>query len=159
MLHDLLSLDLGDWHPREVIKTKALLRQQAMTMNPFDKWLLTILEEGTIPGHEPSDPDFAYSGEHTHVESHEGFSSSRPRPGIIEDIKKHSPRLRSESAQDLTSKLKDLGCLKQKKFGVRGWRFPPLSEMRAAFVKRFPGLAIEVGGAWTTDIPPGPRGL
>jgi Family of unknown function (DUF5906)/Bifunctional DNA primase/polymerase, N-terminal len=41
MLHDLLQLDLGDWHPREIIRTDALYEQQMLsldTLDPVDAW-------------------------------------------------------------------------------------------------------------------------
>ena len=100
MLHDLLAMDLGDWHPRRVIKTKALLRQQTIAMSPFDKWVFTVLEDGTIPGHEPSVSSFAYSGPHEHIPDGEGFvGNGRPRLGVVDEIQKSSSKLRSTEAE------------------------------------------------------------
>lgn len=56
MLHDLLTLDLGDWHPRYgVPQTVALAEQKMMSLPPFDQWWLELLRDGYLPGVDPED--------------------------------------------------------------------------------------------------------
>jgi hypothetical protein len=67
MLHDLLKRDLGDWHPRQIIRTPALRDQQLLSLDsldPHDAWWLTLLSDGLLPGYqgrvtvtEMKDPD------------------------------------------------------------------------------------------------------
>src|SRR5262249_4480997 len=38
MLYDLLQMDLGDWHPRRIVRTAALAEQQEESLDPFDEW-------------------------------------------------------------------------------------------------------------------------
>ena len=55
MLHDLLHLDIGGWHPRDnVPQTEALLEQQELTTaNPFTEQIEPVLGEltGKISNH------------------------------------------------------------------------------------------------------------
>lgn len=49
-LHDLLEMDLGDWHPRyDVPQTSALNQQRAAGLKGFDKVLFDILQSGDLP--------------------------------------------------------------------------------------------------------------
>lgn len=49
-LHDLLAMDLGDWHPRyDVPQTSALNEQRAASLKGFDRVLFDILEAGDLP--------------------------------------------------------------------------------------------------------------
>jgi hypothetical protein len=49
MLHDLLTMDLGDWAPRDnVPATRALLQQKEMTMSDVERWWYGMLVEGSI---------------------------------------------------------------------------------------------------------------
>jgi len=154
MLWELRRTKLGDWHPREVVRTSALYRQQLISMAPFDKWLLSILDEGIIPGHDPSSPDFAYSGHHYHIATPgEGFTSTAKREGVIAAIREQAPRLKGESDQDLARRLKDMGCSRATVKNQRGWRFPPLARLREEFAKRYPGTKFDPQEGWETDVP------
>lgn len=51
MLHDLLAMDLGDWHPRrDIPQTQALLDQklEGFRKSPLDAWWYDCLEAGEI---------------------------------------------------------------------------------------------------------------
>lgn len=50
MLHDLLTMDLGDWHPRRSVpQTEALHAQKAATVGGIDALFLDLLRTGEIP--------------------------------------------------------------------------------------------------------------
>jgi Bifunctional DNA primase/polymerase, N-terminal/Family of unknown function (DUF5906)/Primase C terminal 2 (PriCT-2) len=49
MLHDLLALDLGDWHPRQIVQTDALQYQKARSLPPIAEWWEQILQSGILP--------------------------------------------------------------------------------------------------------------
>ncbi len=57
MLHDLLAMDLGGWHPREdVPKTEALNDQKSRGLDPIYAEVLDMLREGALPFDPESDP-------------------------------------------------------------------------------------------------------
>jgi hypothetical protein len=43
MLFDLLERDLGDWHPRQIVRTAALAWQQEKSLSPLDTWWFELL--------------------------------------------------------------------------------------------------------------------
>ena len=44
MLYDLLNLDLGDWHPRQIYQTAALMEQKAHSLRGLDAWIESMLQ-------------------------------------------------------------------------------------------------------------------
>jgi hypothetical protein len=46
MLYDLLHMDLGNWHPRMIVNTDALVNQKIMSLDPKMRWWLDLLQEG-----------------------------------------------------------------------------------------------------------------
>ncbi len=130
MLHDLLALPLGDWHPRrEVPATAGLRRQKTLSLSPFDQWLLGVLESGVLPGARPARRRGA---------ARTVLSGDLPRdPGLFSCMRQSSPRLREISDQRLTAQLKEWGCVSYSVGGPRGWTFPPLADMRATWEERY----------------------
>lgn len=127
MLHDLLHLDLGGWHPRRgVPKTEALQRQKDLSLGPAEQFILGILESGEIPATRAPGPAFAF------LSNDEGTA-----PGLYTAMRRASPRLRDWSAQKLGVLLKEWGCTHHHTGRARGWAFPPLTEMRARWDVRF----------------------
>jgi hypothetical protein len=123
MLHDLLALDLGDWRPWDTIpKTKALAHQKDLSLPPEEAWLLGVLEAGEIPGERP-----------------QGFGPyCRPSKwrlgkegGLFEDMQGYSLALRAMTPQKLGRFLGKWLKRYQAAAGQRGWRFPPLADLRA----------------------------
>jgi hypothetical protein len=49
MLYDLLQMPLGDWHPREVPVTPALMRQKKESLRGHHQWFEPLLQSGTLP--------------------------------------------------------------------------------------------------------------
>ena len=132
MLHDLLATDLGDWHPRNVPQTKALRDQQRQSLNPLDAWLVSLLEDGVLPG-KPGDsrdadpnPRVALS----HADGRGLFDRARERGG---------DKLRYISEPVMAGHLrKTVGCENWRSAKFRGWEFPPLRECRARWEQKFP---------------------
>jgi hypothetical protein len=50
MMYDLLHLNLGEWHPRQVYETKALRKQKEFSMNWIERWWDEVLQDGRLPG-------------------------------------------------------------------------------------------------------------
>ena len=98
MLHELLAFDLGDWHPRRIPKTGALLKQQARGLSPEDEFWVELLESGSLPACDPDNPDTCVSGDY--VTKAESFSGSRETKhhGLLWFAREFSPRLKGKSA-------------------------------------------------------------
>ena len=144
MLHDLLNRDLGDWHPRQIVKTDALYIQQMISLDsldPFEAWWYALLKDGILPGHEEW------------VKGEDGvtrYGDPNPRRAFSTDLFKHArdciPRLKHESANILGHALRQRGCVPFNYEG-RGWTFPPLKEAREAWGKRVP-----MQGGWDDEL-------
>ena len=48
MLHDLLRMDLGDFHPRAVPATTELTEQKLHSLDTLQRWWLTVLDRGFV---------------------------------------------------------------------------------------------------------------
>lgn len=155
LLHDLLSLDLSDFDPRDVPKTTALAEQVQHGREPELIWLDDILDDGALPDVARSaDADFAYSGERTW---------NRQRyDGLWEHAIKAEPRLRQRGWNSLAAFLKDRGCdagvrsSSRSDDRQRGVRFPPLRAMREQRDKELGRVGHEWKGGieaeWQNDI-------
>jgi hypothetical protein len=49
MLFELLHVDLGDWHPRQIVHTAALAEQQEESLSPLDAWWLYKRPSSPVP--------------------------------------------------------------------------------------------------------------
>src|SRR5262249_31922755 len=56
MLYDLLKLDLGNWHPRKVPQTKALLEQKMLSLGGLEQWWVAMLDVGELPCADKKNP-------------------------------------------------------------------------------------------------------
>lgn len=142
MLHDLRVMLLGDWHPRrDVPQTAALREQKELSLSPVDEFILGILEEGNIPGPPmPRKTAAVYSGD-------QGRD-----PGLYTHMRQASPRLRNTSDRALGTALKKWGCRNAvASGGTRGWQFPPLSEMRGEWERRYGRRDWGTVDAWAQE--------
>jgi hypothetical protein len=114
-LYDLQQMDLGSWHPRQILKTEALRDQQRKGLNPEDRWMLGLLEQGWLPGATAQKPFIA-------------------TPTALKDDAHEDPNMRGFGKNKIADFLKKWGC---RKIDHAGYFFPPLSEMRNKFDSRF----------------------
>jgi hypothetical protein len=125
MLYDLLRLDLGDWQPRELYETAALIEQKQWSLRGLDAWIESFLQAGSLPA--PLSPKYP----------------NRCLSKFLLDDALRYDRYTNET--NITIKLKKVfGKDNMKDFGIqvaRGWAFPPLSDCRRAWERRF-------GGKW-----------
>ena len=102
MFYDLLEVELGDWHPREIpdalLKGEALAEQQTRTLPPWEQWYLSLLRDGRLPGAwvKKKKPHIAYTS------------------SLISDAREQVPRLKWKSDVALTDFLKEKGCEKHR---------------------------------------------
>jgi hypothetical protein len=145
MLYDLLRRDLGDWRPRQIVRTAALGRQQDESLCPLDQWWLELLHTGVLAGvRDPAKANESVSNRYevdvVAFKDNWGVEHFRQvwREGLYDQARRVSPKLRNTDATALGRYLRDRGCAKAWVKRERGWRFPPLSQCRDQWVERFP---------------------
>jgi hypothetical protein len=121
MLHDLLSMHLGDWHPRlDVPRTAELRRQQAQSLHGVEALVVELADKGQLPCSTCARP---------HVAVTTGEEDGR---GFWAHVRRVFPDLRHKHSKTLASALRQYGCKPFKSGTVRGLEFPPLAAFRAA---------------------------
>lgn len=135
-LDEMLTMDLGDWHPRQdVPATKGLVEQQAESVSPLVNWLGQILEEGALP--------FATrdsSGQNRRVVHKTDPALGRPSL-LLEAARARDKRLQHLSDVAFWGFLEEQGIKKaddKRAATGRYRRFPPLKRAREAFSGRYP---------------------
>jgi hypothetical protein len=143
MLFDLLNTVLSrDWHPRQIVRTDALARQQAESLAPFDAWFEDLLHDGHLPAGNSAGK--VVSGDYERRKS-EGYYTDNTkktwfekRKGLYEQARTASPELKRRTDAAFGRYLVKRGCKSGWVLRQRGWQFPPLEECRAEWLKRFP---------------------
>ena len=96
MLYDLVQFDLGNWHPREIVRTAALAEQQVQSLSVLDEWWLEILHTGVLVGSRIGEPHQAVSNEYDEeIEDKDGYGVTRirirRRKGLFDAARASSP--------------------------------------------------------------------
>jgi hypothetical protein len=124
MLYDLQRINLGDWHPTTILNNPALSSQKQSSMNDLEQWLSEMIEEGAIPAthnnyKEPYTVDYATLSDKVNECT--------------------SKRKYNVTKMELSSFLKKYGFIKCRSIdrNTRGYQFPELKVLRAAWSKRF----------------------
>jgi hypothetical protein len=140
MLFDLLNYDLGDWHPRQIVRTAALAVQQEKSLDPLDAWWLELLQTGVLTGADDVAPDRAVSNEYETEESTGSYGGTRTvkHKGLYDQARASSPKLKGATDASLGRYLRKRGCTRAWVRGERGWQFAPLAKCRAEWLTRFP---------------------
>jgi hypothetical protein len=145
ILFDLLERDLGDWHPRDIVRTAALAEQQEQSLSAFDAWWLELLQVGVLTGASETAPDRAVSNRFKEeIEESTGYGGTRTRTvyrdGLYDQARRVSPKLKGETEAALGRYLNKQGCQRKWVSGGqrRGWQFPPLADCRKRWLDRFP---------------------
>jgi hypothetical protein len=133
MLWDLLRMDLGNWKPKFIYKTRALLEQKQLSLHGLDAWIEAILQEGVLP---------------------DAYSSKYPNRCLSEDLLASAQMYdRHTNSSRISKKLKELFNVEPfNNQSARGWIFPPLSVCREIWAARMGGQWIwhRVVGDWST---------
>jgi hypothetical protein len=138
MMHDMLRVPLGDWHPRDIpdalLRSPAMRRQQQHTMKEEEQWYLTLLHDGMLPQSTDKLPR---------------TSGSTP---LLGDAWSKFPGLKYQfTAGKLRTFLVEskhrigICCTKYEGSAWNGWTLPPLADCRTAFE------AIYGPQAWDTQ--------
>jgi hypothetical protein len=142
MLFDLLHHDLGDWHPRQIVRTAALAAQQAESLSPFDAWWEDLLHDGYLPA---GDADGRVISGDYQVRKSAGFHSDdskrtwfEKRKGLFEQARTSSPGLKRQTDAAFGRYLRDRKCVRKRVCRKKGWQIQPLDKCRAKWKERFP---------------------
>jgi len=145
MLYDLLNYDLGDWHPRQIVRTPALAKQQEESLSPLDQWWLELLQTGVLEGASKVAPNEAISNHwEEEITETDGYGGQRKRTvrreGLYDQARRISPKLKGVSDTALGLYLRDpqRGCTNAWVRRHRGWQFQPLNQCRERWEARFP---------------------
>ena len=144
MLHDLLKMDLGGWHPRSAIpRTQALVEQkvQAFRRDPLPFWWFRRLETGVLGLDIDED---AWSKDAVEVDSAGKEEAVAGADAAARGMGRMGQFSKTAVARFLRSVGVDVAA-KDKK-GLRVWRVPRLAEARRAFEAHVGG-AIDWDGA------------
>jgi len=136
MMHDLMNMDIGTWHPRrDVPRTKALSEQQQASLSPFEAAWFELIHDGRVPG----------------LVDDSGVPKA-PCSLLYKYMKELSPRLQPESPNTLGKKFDDVGCPRTRiKSKARARQMLPLAEARAAWDKLYgPQGCWDGDNAWST---------
>ncbi|MET4274728.1 MULTISPECIES: bifunctional DNA primase/polymerase [unclassified Bradyrhizobium] len=119
MLHDLRTMQLDGWHPRQGIpETAALARQKELTADPEVQMLGDILATGYLP-QQCGKPD-------------------RVRASwFFEHVRKTAKGLQWWTDHKFADFLQGVGAVRKHSNGIV-WTFPPLEQMRRDFRERRP---------------------
>ena len=117
MLHDLLSMDLGDWHPRrDVPQTDALHAQKAATVTGIDAVFLDLLRAGEIP-----------------ARSIDEYKNAFVATGDLRDYAQRHLRREDVTLNAVAKLLHDLRFEYDGTGRPRGFKVPPLPQARESW--------------------------
>jgi hypothetical protein len=156
MLFDLLHMDLGNWHPRQIIRTEALAEQQAESLSALDTWWLELLQTGVLAGADDLNPDRATSNRYEdEITERDDFGKERTRTiwreGLYDQARRISPKLKGTSDAALGRYFTKQGCRGNDVWvhRRRGWQFPPLADCRKRWNERYPDTTWDDTKDWT----------
>jgi hypothetical protein len=108
---------LGDWHPRQIVRTPALAKQEEESLSPLDQWWLELLQTGVLEGASKVAPNEAISNHwEEEITETDGYGGQRKRTvrreGLYDQARRISPRLKGVSDTALGLYLRDpqRGC-------------------------------------------------
>lgn len=145
MLYDLLRRPLGDFHPRQIIRTEALSQQQLQSMSPVQTYLFNAAFDGVWPGNTTAPaPDWSREPIRVFTDDFvEDFTTWARRQNInpgangrankadmYQRIKEVFP-----TARQVRERVPDDSSVRASPSDGRAWAYelPPLSECRDAF--------------------------
>jgi len=125
LLHLLLNRYLAGFNIRAVPQTAALARQKQHSRRGVDRLIEIIAHDGRLPSAHETYPNIAVT---TGADDLKGFTvTSRV---LVPDLKYESPIIIGNKLRD------DWGCARWHSNSQRGFKFPPLKELRRRFEER-----------------------
>jgi hypothetical protein len=139
MLHDLLDMELGKWHPRQDIPdTDALAEQKVLSLRGFERVFQDMLQSGIIPVESWFDIDYP----RVSTQALREYAQSRVKGGEITDTE----------VGNLLSRLGYTKCVKKR---PRGYILPTLPKARQAWDRLKGRVVWDDVGDWQEAQEPG----
>jgi hypothetical protein len=124
LLYELLNRDLSSFNVRDVPQTDALADQKAHTRRGVDRLVEMVANSGMLPAVHFAYPNIAVT------------SGEEDGNGFYPKARSLVPDLKYDSSIVIATALKRWGCEPRHSGPLRGIKFPPLAELRAAFDKK-----------------------
>jgi uncharacterized protein DUF5906 len=121
MLWDMLRLDLGRWHPKQIYETDALLEQKQFTLHGLNAWIEALLQEGVLPNAKGKYPNRSLTKD------------------LVASARRYDPHTNDSEVPRTLQKI--LRVTDYSDGSARGWKFLPLPECRKLWETRN-------GGRW-----------
>lgn len=121
LLYELLNRDLSSFNVRDVPQTDALADQKAHTRRGVDRLIEMVAHSGMLPAVHGAYPNIAVT------------SGEEDGNGFYPKARSLVPDLKYNSSIVIATALKRWGCEPWHSGPLRGIKFPPLAELRAAF--------------------------
>jgi hypothetical protein len=135
MVHDLLSLDLDGWHPRDVIETAALDAQRELSLPYEQEWLKDVLNDGELP-----------CSNHWTAKRERDFITSADLKSELKAACKNGRVPKTTKTKKL---MESVGAVYEKNAtDQRGWRFPSLDEARRNWDANYYARSWDVRASW-----------
>jgi len=131
LLDYLLNFDLSKVNLRKIPNTSELLSQKLNSLESLPSWVLTILEEGVLPGYADvanECPTFVMCKNYVQHSKNSGFRYRKIQTQVGMFLNKLFPNLRKTRGDYIDPKI-------QTSSKVNFYSFPPLKECRKAFEK------------------------
>src|SRR5262249_14010750 len=129
LLDMLLEMDVSKFNPEAIPETTELDRQKLLSAAPADQVIITIAEDGILPGALISHPWLARS----HLDNNRG--------GLLDYMRitggKGLERLSDNKLSDI---LKDWGFEKKPLADGKAWAAPDLQTLRDKVAVKYPGI-------------------
>lgn len=125
LLHLLLNTDPTEFNPEQFPRTDEHARQRALSLRGVDSLVATLCHEGSLPSR--------YSSERPNIALTTGEEDGR---GFYHYVKATVPDLKLKTGLFIGNALraKPWNCKPWRSKSARGLEFPPLAELREAFV-------------------------
>jgi len=128
MLFDLLAVDLGSWHPRDIPNTAALREQKEWSMDWREEWWERRLQEGKLPFFDKSAPDICRA---LH---------------LFDQASENTNYRLNVSPKGLSMFLRRIGAIRHHTRAGTVWKFPNLAKCRSEWEKWMRGWK------WDSDL-------
>lgn len=144
MLHDLLAVKLGNWHPREYVPMSMEMEHQKFLSAPrTDKALLMMIDEGVFPGVKRK------------IEGFEGEEDPvwfEVKGAVLNEyLERLYPEHKRVGTVAFAKTLDKFGIKKHRNSKGNVWRFPELSVMKARWLKQNFHFVFDTKEEWTIE--------
>jgi hypothetical protein len=129
MLHDFLHADLGEWHPRDIVRTEALHHQKEMSLNPIAAWWEEFIQRGALTIVPPKEG--------------EAVKNKMAASVILHQARDHASRPSDINPTALGRFLRQNGGLRYHTERGTVWELPDLTKCRQLWESRYGGWKWE----------------